>query len=359
MVITADLSSWEALLALGAALRKNEIDVVRFTGTQASSAQRGRVFLERLVFNRTHAVLDPEPDGAVDVRPIEASLVDARDVQAVDSVAMALAGRQTWNARPDLRRVHRPALDDVALFDKWVYGEALRAAGVAVPRAWPSPEQAPGNTELMVKARTGAGGDHVYSAIDREEAANIIAGTGQSAETFFVQEKLTGTVWGVAGVAHKGRVLVSGSYQAIPASDDPAGPPVAARLAHRPDLEDATRQVCEVLGYSGPFQLDLLDRQPAAPIDFNARFFGSWSALQANGVDLLGAYLDHLGIPQRWVPPSDPTKGEVFPTIRGQSRGVRGWRQSRDLVRRLGPVLGWRWGSVELAQSALNTVRPH
>jgi hypothetical protein len=65
-----------------------------------------------------------------------------------------------------------------------------------------------------------------------------------------------------------------------------------------PETLDQTAQLLGALKYTGAFCLDFVraaDGQPLL-IDVNARIFGSWAALQAAGLDLVGAYAYAWGL---------------------------------------------------------------
>jgi len=169
---------------------------------------------------------------------------------------------------------------------------------------------------------------------------------GGDPASVFAQQPVVGRLVSVGGVARAGAVLVAAGYLAIPSDRDPHGPSARIEVVDEPRALAAAARLLEELGYSGLFCLDFIvdERGEAVLIDLNPRVFGSWLALQAAGVDLLGAYLAVLsGGP----PPA------VHPIPVGEVRDV--------LALRPLPMSSWSALRSQLgsAVSALRAGRPH
>ncbi len=335
VVVLADLTSWEAWLHLGAALRRNGLQVIRYTGTAGGRAQKMRVGLERLVFHQTHPVLQYDAHG-VDVAPLLPALNGIADIQMVDAIGAVLTATPQWAGHPNLHRVHVD-LPETAIYDKWVYTHLAAAAGVPVPRT--EEVAALSGGDWVLKGRVGSGGDRVAMVTSDDEVARALTEWGITAEDAFLQQRVAGELWNVGGVAHRGEVLVSAAYRAFSAPGDPEGPPVDIQIGDRPQQLEATAALVAALGYSGPFAVDFLDDGVPYLLDFNPRFFGTWAAMQAAGVDLLGAYLSTLGRP--WQPPGGDHDHSLVPSSATGATSVGGaWRRARELTEGIGPTVG-------------------
>ncbi|TXH31992.1 MAG: ATP-grasp domain-containing protein [Actinobacteria bacterium] len=339
VVVLADVSSWEAWLYLAGALRANGFDAVRHTVRPESGSQRIRVALERPVFSKTYEDLVMR-HGHVDVSSVLPWLGRIQDIQMVDIVGDAITATDAWAQHPALHRVGRAGMNDTDVYDKLRYSQLAQSVGVPVPEmkqvAAALPEGA-----WVLKGRVGSGGERVTLVSDQNDVSVALRTWGIAAGDAFLQACVGGEAWNVGGVAYRGEVLVSAAFRAMPADDDPNGPPVQIRIEHQPEQLAATAALVDALGYSGPFCADFLDDGTPFLLDFNPRFFGSWAALQSAGVDVLGAYLWTLGRP--WSGPSDVALGVSIPASVGGARGLRNsWRRGRDVASRLGPTVGKR-----------------
>lgn len=337
VVLLADVSSWEAWLYLAGALRRQGVEVVRFTGASGSRAQRARVGLERLVFDQTHAVLKTR-DGRVDVSAILPWLQRVSDVQMVDAIGDVVTATPQWSQTTRLHRVSAAGISDPSVYDKLFYSRLAHDVGVPVPRIETIGTDFPAG-EWVLKGRVGSGGERVAMVDGAADVSDALAAWGLGPDEAFLQARVGGVAWNVGGVARRGDVLVSGAYRAMPADDDPSGPPVQIQIGKRPAQLAAAAALVDALGYSGPFCADFLDDGTPYLLDFNPRFFGSWAAMQSAGVDLLGAYLSLLGRP--WSGPRASIETDSIPASVGGAQGMwASFARARKISRRLRPVVG-------------------
>lgn len=352
VVLLADLSSWDGWLHLSAALRRQGFETVRLTGSAGTAGQRMRVSLERLVFSRTHQVLRVA-DGKPDVSPILPWLSRLTDIQMVDAIGSVLTRTEAWKQATHLHRVHAADLAESVVYDKWAYSAIAADNGVPIPRSMLIGDAMPPGRWIL-KGRAGSGGDRVAIVEGLADVRGRLAQWGVTAEEAFLQEMIDGEVWNVGGVAHDGDVLVAAPYRAMTSPLDPQGPPVDIQIADRPDQVQATRALLQALRYTGPFAVDFIDDGTPYLLDLNPRFFGTWAAMQAAGVDLLGAYLSTLGRP--WQPRRSTIRKDVLPAsavVAGQSGSP--WRRARQFTSEIGPVVGPVASAVITVEAAAET----
>lgn len=356
LVVVADLSSWEAMVHLGGALRSRGFAVVRLTGRNLSRAQKIRLGIERPVFSKTLSDLEVDGAGRVDTRPLLSWLAKATDVQTVDAVGAELALHPAWQSMAHLRRAHVPGVTDADLYDKWVYSQIAERAGVPVPRSRLLNEHDHIDNRWVLKGRVGSGGDRVAMIQSENDLSAALARWSVGRDQVFLQEPVVGAAWNVGGVADRGRLLAANSYQPRSALTDPEGPSVEIRLAARPDQIEAARLFLTATGYSGPFAMDFIDdgERPYL-IDFNPRFFGPWATLQAAGVDLLGAYLATLS-GRNWNADSVQIETPWLPTSTTGGGGLSAWKTSRRMAKHLRPVVGRRAASVVAFEGLVEAV---
>lgn len=353
LVVLVDLTSWEAWVHLGGALRARGFEVVRLTGRQVSSAQRLRVGLERVVFDKTLPVLVPDAVGPLDVTALFPWLHRALDVQMVDAVGAVVTETPEWRAHPHLRRVTSDGLADPDIYDKWTYTQVAARTGIPIPHSIRLPELLPSG-DWVLKGRTGSGGDRVKRVATTSEAVSTLEEWNLEPSRVFLQAPVSGELWNVGGVALRGEVLEAAAYRARSAPDDPEGPPIDIRLGQRPEQLEATRDFIAALGYTGPFAIDFIDDGTPYLIDFNARFFGTWAAMQSAGVDLIGAYLGTLG--GSWTGSRYTVETSWLPSSTAGRRGFAdSWHRTRQLGTRLYPVIGARATAVATIEGLANT----
>lgn len=350
-MVVADLASWQSLIDLGAALREQGFEVIRYTTRPGGAAQRARVALERVVFDQTRLRLGWRPPGVVDLADLPQILPTVVDVQSVDRVGSALLATPQWQAIPRLRRVHAPGVQETDIYDKYVYSRIAEAAGVTIPETWIDPSDLPPGTGLVVKVRVGSGGEGVSLVSGAHEVPAALRALGLAPSEVLVQRRVFGQLWNVGGVAYRGSVLAAASYLVAAPDSDPEGPPTLMQIEENSVLLSATARLVGALGYSGPFALDFMVDDHAYFLDFNPRFFGGWAIMQASGTDLLGAYISMLEgrakPARRAVSPSNP-----LPCAFGGGEGLRGRLSHNRRVREIaGPVLGRRWRGLAWVES--------
>lgn len=350
-ILLADMTSWETFIHLAGALRSRGVRVVRVTGRQHSLTQRGRVGLERAVFDRTEAVLrDPDESAISALLPW---LRQVADVQMVDAIGASVTGSAAWEQQVHLHRCS--GLPDTVLYDKVAYSRVALAAGVPVSELAALDQELPAG-QLLLKARVGSGGQFVKLIDSEDDIDRALQVWGLAPAQVFLQRAVHGQPWAVGGVARRGEVLVSASYETLGSPDDPYGPAVHIRIEPHPEALRVAQLVVGALDYSGPFAMDFIDDGIPHLIDFNPRFFGSWALLQAAGVDLLGAYLATLGMSWSGPGPQVRTSWQRVST-RGQPGVAGAWRRTRDLTSALHPVIGTRATAVIGVESLMGSVR--
>lgn len=366
LVVFLDSYSWQAFIDLAGALRHRNVRVARVS----SRARSPRILLvqsmESLVFGRTRrmveggllfgssASLPPEALAAA----VPSRVTDVQMQEDLIASAMAVPG-----GGADISRRVRPGVDPQVLVDKWVQDQWARQAGVPTPQVWagPSAESFP----VVVKIRVGFGGNGVRIVHDQEALVGAWAEfTSPDGVTPFLQECLQPSVH-TGGVALEGEVLVCVAYDGRPAADDPTGPPYTVVALESPEAAAATTLFIGEIGYTGFFCFDwVVDAEGTLRlIDFNSRVFGSWSALQELGFDLISPYLHALGAGPR----TEPTVGRygvAVTTMRypcpdtSSFEAVQRWRtETLDIIARRKTYLGTRWATVMLMRTALGTLR--
>jgi hypothetical protein len=144
---------------------------------------------------------------------------------------------------------------------------------------------------------------------DDAAAARVVAAARAEPGRLMVQEWAPGELLHVAGVARAGAVLQSACYRAVGSPHSPFGPSAEVLTLDDPETAGQAAKLIGSLEYTGAFCLDFVraaDGQPLL-IDVNARIFGSWAALQAAGLDLVGAWA------YAWGLTDEPPAGAVHP----------------------------------------------
>jgi hypothetical protein len=290
-VLFADVEPWEAFAQFAAALRRRGIRVERLTAADRSVVRRVNDLLQRPVYDRISPVLRFSPDGELEAGDVTAHLpAGLAGWEAVDVVAAPLAGA------PGLPpRTGDPATDEL-LYDKLAMTRFAAARGVPVPRSWPAEEPAPVPPPFLVKPRLGSGGQGIELLPD-EVAAGRLRLTAPRGR-LLCQEQAPGELVHVGGVARDGEVLQAACYRAVGSPYAAFGPSAEVLTVDEPAATGATKTLLGSLRYTGAFCLDFVRDADGRPllIDVNPRIFGSWAALQAAGLDLVGAYLFARGL---------------------------------------------------------------
>ncbi|MDP4014864.1 MAG: ATP-grasp domain-containing protein [Candidatus Nanopelagicales bacterium] len=366
-VLFVDGHTWEAFSALAGVLRMRGFAVRHVTARPGGARLRAQQQLDVPLYGRPRRLVVPgsRPGQAATIPDADLPALvgtDVVDVQAHDDLARAVASAP--NPVAALGRRVGSQIDPAVLYDKWVMAETVARFGIPTPRVWDRPTAR--SFPVVVKARTGFAGTAVRVAEDADQLARAWDDlTSLSGDTPFVQAfHGTGLVKS-GGVAREGDLIVSAAYLSHPEPTDPKGPPLLAAVTSHPSIEGLTRRLVEQIGYTGFFNADWVidDRGNPYLIDLNARAFGSWPALQACGVDFVGAYLHILDMGPRPVP-AQVRHGEYhrvlqfpFPCSPSRSALLLRRRQSLEIIEYRRGWLGNRWASVSRAKVELATAQ--
>ena len=367
VVAFVDIEPWEAFLQFAAALRRRGVSVERLTSADRSMIRRVNDLLQRPVFQRIHPLVVRSGSGEVvaDQLPVQ-WLAGVRAVEAVDVMAAALA---SVHALPP--RTAAPELEPL-LLDKLAMTRYARDLGLAAPATWAAEEEHPLSPPFVVKPRLGAGGTGVVVVTDVATATRVRDEARAEPGLLLCQEWAPGELLHVAGVARQGELLQAACYRDVGAPRTPFGPPAEILTFDDPRTLEETTRLMESLGYTGAFCLDYVRASDgrALLVDFNARIFGAWAALQTAGLDLVGAYVHAWG-----MSPDAPT-GAARPDVRlrvlpadmslagAEALGAVLLDHLRDVLAHVG-LLGARWAfstscrlvSAAVVQAARRAVR--
>lgn len=366
MVLFVDDATWEAFSALAGALRVRGVGVARATLAANGLRSRALRLLDLPLYGRPRRIgtRDGGPDGGVRVDPAavrRAMGPRVVDVQAHDDLAKALPADSGLG---QLANRIRPGLDPSILTDKWELARFAEAVGVPTPPVWREPR----STEfpVVVKARTGFAGEGVRIVHNRSELDAAVGELGGScSDRVFMQKHVGAGLVMTGGVARDGELIAGAVWEPEPDPADPTGPSLRLSLCDDPEPLRLTRDLVRALGYRGFFNADWVVDDQGTPllIDFNARVFGSWPALQAGGVDLIGAYLFELGLGPRPPAPA-PADGQVegvlrfpFPSARSMTDVGRHRRDAVEMIKNRRAWLGRRWSGVSRVKVELAYVQ--
>lgn len=355
-VVFGETIPWGGFEQLAAALRRHGVRVELLACPPVRRRGALRRAPRRLLFNAVHTVLRWDGGAApVDVRaavPLLGPHVAA--VEAADEVAAALQSAGVTDRGPQLRRIG-PGQDEGLLYDKLAMTRFAERLGLVVPRTWDRLEDAP-DGPLVVKRRLGAGGQGVRSVASWAEAAAARQELAPDPSEVFAQELFTGPVAHVAGVARAGEALQAAAYRSEAALGDRLGPPAVVTVIDEPALLAAAGTLLAALAFNGTFCLDFVQDEKTgawALIDVNSRIWGSWTALQRAGLDVVGAYLQVLGVARPEPIAARARPGAVFSGNPSRPTGRVGFvaagRELRDVARLLGP----RWALFALVERSL------
>ncbi len=236
------------------------------------------------------------------------------DLQAMEPIAMALS-----SSGEDVQRGWSKCatIPDAEAIDKWRLTAHLGAAGIAVPGSWDDVDAVPKDAgPLLCKRRDTGGGAGMMLCESKAEALAWRADLG-AGETYLVQEFHDAPAVAVAGVAADGHALQAMAYRIRTNPRRPFGFGYGITVVEEPAAMDVAGQVLQLLGVRGPFALDLVPDAAGRwqVVDLNLRIWGSWTACQAAGMDVIGSYLAALGLgPQ--PKPTTARAGAQVPLLR-------------------------------------------
>jgi hypothetical protein len=350
-IVVAESSMWQPGLDFGAAMRRRGHRVIRLLADGPDSPARHR---------RARRNLDPLVDLVVEnaVNPDGSLIPYAQDLllreQPTDWQVSELTAKwlssQGWGRLLNYQRVG--ALPEPHCYDKLALTRFLEQHGVPVPQTWDSADDVPVDAPfpLMLKGRTGAGGDSVYLCRDREELLRRVADWSHPVE-HFVQRAWLGGLVDVAGVAKDGEIVQAGCYRNQLNPDRPLDPSHGIYPYEDPQLMAASEALVRALRLTGPFALDAVVDDQGNPlfIDVNYRIWAAWGAMQSAGLDVLGSYEYALGLADHPGPGNYATGGYTsmlrLPPLNVETPTERAtWaaRQFREIAHRT-PQQGLRW----------------
>jgi hypothetical protein len=346
LVLFADQEPWEAFVQFAAALRRRGIRVERLTAADRSAVRRVNDLLQRPVYHRIRPELRFDPAGGLPAAGVPADLpAGVAACEAVDVVAAALSGAP--GVPP---RAADPAAEQL-LFDKLAITRFAAARGIAVPRSWAAEDPAPVPPPFLVKPRLGSGGQGIEVLPD-EVAVARLRRTAPPAR-LMCQERAPGELLHVGGVARDGVVLQAACYRAVGSPFAAFGPSAEVLTVDDAAASDATATLLGSLRYTGAFCLDFVRDADGRPllIDVNARVFGSWAALQAAGLDLVGAYLFAWGLSDEPPTGSLPAGRRLLVLPPDTAAGGRGALAAHLAgIGRATGLLGPRWAASTTAR---------
>lgn len=293
VVVFADVEPWEAFFQFAAALRRRGVVVERLTGADRSIVRRINDLLQRPIFRRIHAGIRLDEDGNVVTEHLPLHVLAAASaVEAVDLVAASLSASGELPVRTNV------ATSEQLLSDKLAMTRHALDHGLAAPLSWAAEEDHPLTPPFIVKPRLGSGGSGVVLVRDATTAAVVADEARSRPGRLMVQEWAPGELLHVAGVARRGELLQGATYRDVGAPRTPFGPPADVMTVDDPETMAQVSDLMVSLGYTGAFCLDYVRSAEgrALLVDFNARVFGSWAALQAAGMDFVGAYTYAWGL---------------------------------------------------------------
>lgn len=360
--VLVDLETWDSLGSWGAALHQRGWQVHRVVLERHGLRRLARAARDRAVFGGPSIEVPSSPAALTLTAELAATVRAADDIQGTETTVSTI--REAGLLSPGTLRGRAPDLErQECLYDKWLMNERARGLGLGVPESWSSPP--PGLLPLVVKGRIGAGGQAVVIAHDQPQLEQAIAAlTQDQGQPPFFQELMPGVVVNAAGVAQDGRLLVHALYEAQAPADDPLGPPEVLRIGDYPQIAEELAHLLADLRYTGIFCVDYLfsDDGRVGLLDFNPRVFGGWLALQAAGVDLLGAYLslvDSTIRPTGSGPPAGTMLHDrILPADTAASRDelLPELRRSIAAVRTIRPLTGSAYAAMQLVRAGRVTL---
>ncbi|HNE88345.1 MAG TPA: hypothetical protein PKH30_02550 [Actinomycetota bacterium] len=357
--VIAEDEFWQPGLDLAAALRQRGQFVVRLTA-EPEPARSGGLRRWSKVPNTT-VVAAITPQGVPSARGLEVLTELAPvDWQAAESILNWLSQNGFEDALGFRRSEHLPVH---AVQDKRLLSEYLGTQGLSVPRTW-SDVDAIGDVPgpFMFKLRDQGGGEGIHRCEDLSELRAWA--TTYEPLPYIVQRFHAGTPVIAAGVAREGAVVQMMTYVSVLNPRTPFRMAYGLRVVDAPEVYAYAARVLEVLGITGPFALDTVpgdDGEPLA-VDMNLRIWGSWTACQAAGMDVIGSYLYAMGQGAHPGPVSQGAREAAI--LRRPPLGVRSvperlrWVTSEAAeIRRRERWLGPRWARCSLRDAVGWTIR--
>lgn len=141
---------------------------------------------------------------------------------------------------------------------------------------------------IVLKPKQGGGGWSVTEIRSENELLHVVHDLKLNLDRYLVQEKISGSIVGVAMLYRNGEMIASDSYLTLQTYPYPYGQPTV-RLSHKaPQEMAALKLILDDMRWSGPCQADFLFdelRNESFLIDVNPRFWGSVGQSIARGID--------------------------------------------------------------------------
>ena len=177
---------------------------------------------------------------------------------------------------------------------------------------------------------------------------------------YIVQRFYDGQPTVAAGVARGGRIVSIMTYTSTLNPKKPFMMAYGLTVTDDSRVDEYAREVVAALQITGPFALDT-SRDASGRIlalDLNLRIWGSWTACQAAGLDVIGSYEHAMGLgpaPQDFVARVGLRTAILRrPPLHVDSSAQRvSWLSSEAAeIRRRADWLGWPWARASLWDSA-------
>lgn len=356
--VVAEDEFWQPGLDFAAAMRHRGHRVVRLVAQSQAQVEtvRGLRRWARMA-DRTvaHGVTDagvPSQKGlqALDAeRPV--------DWQATESVLNWLSVNG-YEQRLSFQR--SAPLPPHEVQDKRALTAYLESVGFDVPQTWNRIEEVPVDEPgpFMFKLPDSGGGVGIHRC---ESLAELQQRVVQYAPMpYIVQRFYDGQPTVAAGVARGGRIVSIMTYTSTLNPKKPFMMAYGLTVTDDSRVDEYAREVVAALQITGPFALDT-SRDASGRIlalDLNLRIWGSWTACQAAGLDVIGSYEHAMGLgpaPQDFVARVGLRTAILRrPPLHVDSSAQRvSWLSSEAAeIRRRADWLGWPWARASLWDSA-------
>ena len=353
-ILVAEDEFWQPGLDFAAAMRQRGHVTIRLTADREATLHRGARRWAKVPSATVNEAISA--DGIPTARGLQL-IADVRPVdwQATEPILNWLA-ENGFERQLGFRR--SSGLVPQRVQDKRELSAFLHAAGLGVPSTWDSVEAVEEQSgPFIFKLRDQGGGQGIHRCDDHQSLQACEAMF--SPLPFIVQRFHTAVPVVAAGVAKQGKVVQMLTYVSVLNPQTPFRMAYGLRVVDDPVVYTYAERVLDALGVTGPFALDTVaddDGQPLA-LDMNLRIWGSWTACQAVGMDVPGAYEFALGLGPH-PGPLRVTDSEAA-ILRRPPLGVRTvgervrWLAAESAeIRRRSRWFGKRWARCSLRDSA-------
>jgi hypothetical protein len=247
--------------------------------------------------------------------------------------------------------------------DKRELSAFLARKGLGVPVTWDTADDVdPAAGPFMFKLRDQGGGQGIHRCEDIDQVRACAAMF--SPLPYIVQTFHTAVPVVAAGVARQGRIVQMLTYVSELNPETPFRMAYGLVVVDDPAVRSFAERLVSLLGITGPFALDTVADQNGCPLalDVNLRIWGSWTACQAVGMNVMGAYEFALGLgpdpgPVHVIAPRAPILRRPPLNVRG-GRARLNWLASESAeIRRRAQWLGPSWARCSMRDSVAWAVR--